>query len=474
VAWALVAARSIVYVAYEQAFFDSDQAIWGLMAKHLIEGRAFPLFCYGQDYMLALDAWVAAPFFAVGGPTVAMLHLSMTFSNLVAVTLLLFGLSRSGVLRPFEALTASLFFTFMPPLIGATLLEPAANVGPFVFVPLLWLLRDRPIWFGFAFAIGFLNREFVAYVVPVLLVMQALDGTLWRPDRVRKWLIAAAVALVTWQIVSGLKPYADMMGPGTRGRLLHGSAGSQIGNLMQRIDVTPSLLPTRAAAMILHHLPRLYGAMRVEDAIANQGRDWMFWPVGLALVYALFRSVAALRKKPVWDSSTAFALYLCGIGVMAATGYVATRDADALIDRYLLLALYLPIGIVALFFATETTRWSRRAMVALMVTWALLSGVDHLHQAQRYWGRRQPNPLRGLEQTLVARGIHVAVAEYWRAYKLTFLSRERIVVASNNVIRIEEYQRLADAEGDRLITIQERSCPGGERVEVWYLCHEAK
>jgi hypothetical protein len=48
VAWALVFARSAVYLFYPQSFFDSDQAIIGLMAKHLIEGRAFPLFYYGQ------------------------------------------------------------------------------------------------------------------------------------------------------------------------------------------------------------------------------------------------------------------------------------------------------------------------------------------------------------------------------------------------------------------------------------------
>ena len=40
----LVVLRSIVFVFWEQSFFDSDQAITGLMAKHLIESRAFPVF----------------------------------------------------------------------------------------------------------------------------------------------------------------------------------------------------------------------------------------------------------------------------------------------------------------------------------------------------------------------------------------------------------------------------------------------
>ena len=60
----LVVLRSIVFVFWEQSFFDSDQAITGLMAKHLIESRAFPVFYYGQNYMLGVEAYLAAPVFA--------------------------------------------------------------------------------------------------------------------------------------------------------------------------------------------------------------------------------------------------------------------------------------------------------------------------------------------------------------------------------------------------------------------------
>ena len=43
---------------WEQAQFDSDQAVFGLMAKHLAEGRAFPVFMYGQSYILAVESWM--------------------------------------------------------------------------------------------------------------------------------------------------------------------------------------------------------------------------------------------------------------------------------------------------------------------------------------------------------------------------------------------------------------------------------
>jgi hypothetical protein len=53
---ALVVVRSAVFVFAPASHFDSDQAVTGLMAKHLSELRALPLFWYGQTYMLGVEA----------------------------------------------------------------------------------------------------------------------------------------------------------------------------------------------------------------------------------------------------------------------------------------------------------------------------------------------------------------------------------------------------------------------------------
>src|SRR5687767_15269200 len=85
---ALLLLRSWFFLAWEESYFDSDQAIVGLMAKHLSEGRAFPLFFYGQNYMLGVQSWIAVPFFWIGGPTIAMLRLPLVLVNAgVAVAL---------------------------------------------------------------------------------------------------------------------------------------------------------------------------------------------------------------------------------------------------------------------------------------------------------------------------------------------------------------------------------------------------
>src|SRR6185369_9274700 len=102
--------------------FDSDQAIVGLMAKHLSEFRAVPLFFYGQNYMLGAEAWIAVPFFWLGGPTVTMLRLPLLLINIAVVVLLIRHLVRAGV-APWWAFIATLPITACGPVADGQLLS---------------------------------------------------------------------------------------------------------------------------------------------------------------------------------------------------------------------------------------------------------------------------------------------------------------------------------------------------------------
>src|SRR6185295_10946690 len=184
---------------FEQFGFDSDQAINGLMAKHLSQGRAFPLFFYGQTYMLAVEAWVAVPFFWIGGPTVGALRSSLLAWNLAFAALLVVGLQRDAGLRRWTAVVPALFFLAAPASVAKQLIEAQGGIiEPFVYIALLWFLRRRPLWFGAVLAIGFRNREFTMYGVPVLLALELLTGELNR-SRVRDWLLSMVMFLAVWE-----------------------------------------------------------------------------------------------------------------------------------------------------------------------------------------------------------------------------------------------------------------------------------
>jgi hypothetical protein len=290
----------------------------------------------------------------------------------------------------------------------------------------------------------------------------------------RAWLLALVTFLAVWQTVETLKPYADLMGPGTRGQLLHGSAGSQVDNILTRVSVVPAELMDRARVMVTEFVPRQLGARHLDSWIASQGRDWLFWPLAMGFAAATVRAaMLAWRARADATRKSDFAWYLAGVGVMAAGVYALTRPATDPIDRYLLLTIYAPIGVLAALLALEPHPWVRRTAATFVVCWALLSGVDHARLAAAYLRPHEGDEVQALADGLVARGIHVAAAGYWRAYRVTFLARERVKVASTDVNRIDEYQRRAKAQGDKLIVISDEPCTG-DRVGRWYLCQEAR
>ncbi len=211
----LVVLRSIVFVFWEQSFFDSDQAITGLMAKHLIEGRAFPVFFYGQNHMLGVDAYLAAPVFAVAGVSVTTLKLPLLVLNIGVALLLLRTLEREVGLRPYLALVPVLFFALPSPAAASEMLAPyGGSFAPFVYTLLIWRTRARPGWCGAVFGFGFLHREFTLYALLALIAVEATEGALLTWEGVRRRVAMFRTAAAVWLVVHVLKVL--LVGRGSR------------------------------------------------------------------------------------------------------------------------------------------------------------------------------------------------------------------------------------------------------------------
>jgi hypothetical protein len=484
VAAALVLLRTVVYLRFEQLGFDSDQAIVGLMAKHLVEGRAFPLFFYGQTYLLGVESWAAAPFFVIAGPTVLALRLSILAWNIAAAVLLVKGLQRGSMLRGWAALVPVLFFVAAPPSIGSLLMTALSIVEPFVYVAVLWLLRDRPLWFGAVLAVGTLNREFTFYAVPSLLLVQLLGGKLGVAG-LRSWLLAMVGFFVVWESVEALKPYADLMGPGTRGQLIGGYSGSQVSNLVDRFNWNAGELPGRVTNLGAGIIAWFAGAGQVEARLPVPARAWLGWAAGIGLLLATSRTVwllfgltsspgassapSHLQRLRMQIARAEFAVYLLAVGGAAVVVFISAKPTLIGYSRYALLGLLAPVGLTATLLALEPRRLARRALVAVVVAWASLMIVDHAKVLLGYEREPPPNPERQLVDYFLAHGIDTAAGRYWRAYEVTFLAGERVRIASLDYVRIEEYQRLLSEHPDA-VTIEQGPCPGGERVGGMYVC----
>jgi hypothetical protein len=75
-AFALVGAGyRLALLAAQVPATNSDEATMGLAALHILGGREFPAFFYGQHYMGTIEAYLAVPVFAVAGPSALGLRL---------------------------------------------------------------------------------------------------------------------------------------------------------------------------------------------------------------------------------------------------------------------------------------------------------------------------------------------------------------------------------------------------------------
>jgi hypothetical protein len=207
--------RSLLF-AFRPLSFDSDEAVMGLMGKHLMQARALPLFLYGQNYILAVEAWMAVPMFMLFGVTMVALKLPLLIINIAAACLLVRLLEREAGLRPVLALIASLFFLIPAPITASTLMSAnGGNVEPFLYVLLLWIARRHPIWSGVILGVGCVHREFTIYAAMALAGVLAIDGT-WRSKDARRSLAGTlGVAAAVWIAIQFVKPYGSALGPGT-------------------------------------------------------------------------------------------------------------------------------------------------------------------------------------------------------------------------------------------------------------------
>src|SRR5471032_1240462 len=69
---ALTIAARLPFLLRADRFFDSDEAVEGLMARHLLHGE-FPVFLWGQHYKGVPEVYVAAVIFRLAGSSVVAL-----------------------------------------------------------------------------------------------------------------------------------------------------------------------------------------------------------------------------------------------------------------------------------------------------------------------------------------------------------------------------------------------------------------
>jgi hypothetical protein len=113
----IIAAARFTILLTSQTHVHSDEAIIGLMGKHILEGRYFPFYMYGQPYNAgaAWEAYLAAIAFALLGVSVVSLKSCIVVLSLLCV--FLFYRMGCAVYDVRTAILATVAFALSPSLL---------------------------------------------------------------------------------------------------------------------------------------------------------------------------------------------------------------------------------------------------------------------------------------------------------------------------------------------------------------------
>lgn len=467
--WLVVAAvlttvRTLVFVTHPTISFDADQAVVGLMAKHIAEGRAWPVYQYALDYVFEVTAYLVAPFMWVLGPTLTALRLPMLLMNVGVGVGLVALVARAGV-RPALATLAAVPVLLAPPATSAALMDALGmTIEPLAFVLAIWWLRDRPVLLGGVIAVGVRVREFVAYGAAALLVVEILSGRLRRPDAVERWTLTAATAAGTLALLAGLARFQTPLGPGT----WVDAPADDLATLSGAFCFQPAWAARNVGALVTRYLGELYGAVRlpVEAAVVRsdvvQGATGLWVLVGGALVVML--AVSTWRLRDLWTAraraDVGLGVFLAAVGLQAVVVYALSRcgPLSVLTLRYALLGLVLPTGLVVLFLAVETRTRVRVAALAAFVVLGAVSLRDHAALLREQWTEPHVANRVRLAAALEARGVRYAYADYWTAYYVAFITEERVLVVPDVLSRIAFYEREVAAHAHEAVRLSPAPC----------------
>ena len=488
IAAGLVLLRSAVFVFFD-AVFDADQAIVALMAKHLAEGRTLPVLTYGQDYQLAIEAWLAAPVFWLFGPSVLALKLPLLAINIALAVLLIALLERELGLRPGLGLLVTSLFILAPPGTAIYFLEASGGqVEPLFAALLLWVTRRRPVVFGTILAFGFLQRVFTAYALGALVLIELLDRSLFTAKGMRRKLEAALAFTAVWQGIGLVRAQAgSAWGPATSGSYAglptttSDSAALNVGLLLDRFCFDGASLPRSLTDFAGPFLSTMMGGHREPlvdlaiPSVGTQGVDGLWIVLGTTLLLALARIVwSAVRddERP-WHPRLQFATYLILIGAQSSAVYLLSQcgQISAMTMRYTLLTVLGLVGIVAYHLVVEKHRLLRRLTVGVVAVWALMGLWDHTRLLADFVSDPPADNRQQLADYLVDNDIKYGYADYWDVYSTVFFANEEVILSSTSVWVIQEYEWIVQNHQSDAVWITREPCDGGTRVtDAHYVC----
>jgi hypothetical protein len=488
---ALAVVVRVPFLLYGERFFDSDQAVEGLMARHLLQGE-FPIFLWGQHYKGVPEVYLAAPVFWLFGSSVVALE---------ATTLGCFAVFVGLQFRLFERLfstriawMATVLVLSGPPTLVLWTLSGNAEV---VFTLLagtvmgLALVRWRDTrstgalaLAAAAFGFGLWVHQYIVYYA-IALAICVLATTPAARAWLRDLIVGPDLSPLTRLLTLGLGVVAAVYVALGMAAFVVGGFDVTVGGRFVSMH-SPQRLWRIGAALV-----GIAALIRVSSQLAKPergpGRSLAFaMLIGFAAGYAPAIGAALVSRGSapvpridaaglVTASSTIattivpmvfgfrshttewlpvspwLALILVAVMAMSIRA-ISTRPmtpffhilavvvplvflvsgsfVDSQSYRYLM-PIYGAVPAVLAIGIDDVWRWRRGAAIAVLVSVVALFAAQQI----AWYERLSPDTRsQAIVDCLTVHGLRGAVADYWVSYKVTFLSNERLILAPSNGI----------------------------------------
>lgn len=389
---------------------DSDEAIVGLMARHILDGE-LPMFYWGQTHGGPHEPLLTAAFFRLFGPSTLILKLVTTLLAATACVLI-WRVGKRTVGEPAATVAALLFWMWPAAFVWWSVKSRGFyHTGLVIGLGILLLTlrldeRDSPLdmaGLGALVATGFwASPQTIFFTAPALVWLAV--RVVWR----RRFRVLALAPLAAAGALIGAFPW-----------WVHNLQNDWVAFKASGTSIAMPAYGDHLEGFFVRGLPNALGLMLAD------GSRWMAGPFGKAWYFALLAAfvwgLVKLRGR-----TTLLLLMAAAYPFVFALSPFSVFVAH---PRY----LYFLAPVLALLIARGLTalRWWGAIgglVAAMMLT---TSAFAIMNRETIFFPSAEdvviPEDLDPLFDYMTARGIEHVWADYWLAYVLAFESEERII-----------------------------------------------
>lgn len=427
-------------VHYSLGFSDSDEAVEGLMAKHILQRGERPILYYGLAYMGSLKSHITALIYALFGVSVAGLKMA-TALFFLAFNLSLFFLARQ-VFDDKVGLISALLIALSPLYLSyRSLIATAAYMETLFLGTLLLIILNRLVYQkldsksenrlyaigGFIAGLGFwLNPLIIVYIIPSFIFLLLKN---------RRFLITKGFMLTLLFFFMGVFPLLIWNYSNSWHTIAFLRGTGEMPLIQKLVSIPHNLLE-----MFSKSLPILLGVNPIAGADSLIGGfSWLILGIYAASFFFIFykreKGISNLLRFSFKDIKGAEVLIIL-VFVVIGLFLISEFGSRSLYPRYLL-PLYsaLPIFVAAFMFWVKRYSHSLFVFLLLSILACNLYGNIYLYNQIKEESKRFTTFLSILED----RNFNMAYTGFWDAYKITLATNEKVICSP----------RMYDAKLDR-------------------------